>query len=289
MYCRYTTGMQMQRTSLEAEAGRGISALQSGDFATARGAFDTVTASGTGSAQAWLFLAQACDGLDDRSAALAALDQVLALDKVNAFALLMKGDIYARSGDDRAAVSFYRMGLRSAAAIQGSPGDLAERVARAEKVVAEAEQRFQARLQRTLVECGFDAIPPRFAEALGIASGKQPVYLQQPTSFYFPGLPQRPWYDGGAFPWVADLEAAVPNMRAEIESVLADERGLEPYVQEHSARASRGHSLLNDASWSVFHLWKEGERVEANAVRVPRIMRLLELPPVPRIAGRSPM
>src|SRR5205085_10453886 len=186
--------MQMQRAGLEAEAGRGISALQSGDFATARCAFDTVTGSGTGSAQAWLFLAQACDGLDDRSAALAALDQVLALDKVNAFALLMKGAIYARSGDDRAAVSFYRMGLRATAAIQGSPGDLADRVSRAEKIVAEAEQRFQAKLQRTLIERGFEAVPPRFAEALGIAAGKQPVYLQQPTSFYFPGLPQRAWY-----------------------------------------------------------------------------------------------
>ncbi|WP_051531613.1 aspartyl/asparaginyl beta-hydroxylase domain-containing protein [Sphingomonas sp. URHD0057] len=281
--------MQMQRTGLEAEAGRGISALQNGDFTTARDAFDAVTRSGTGSAQAWLFLAQACDGLDDRTAALAALDQVLRIDKVNTFALLMKGDIYARGRDDRAAVSFYRMGLRAAAAIQGSPGDLAERVARAEKVVAEAEQRFQAKLQRTLTERGFDAVPPRFAEALGIASGEQPVYLQQPTSFYFPGLPQRAWYDGAAFPWVAELEAAVPDMRAEVEAVLADERGLEPYVREHSERASRGHSLLNDASWSAFHLWKEGERVEENAARVPLIMRLLELPPVPRIAGRSPM
>src|SRR3954462_4582116 len=120
--------MQMQRAALEAEAGRGIDALQRGDFATARQAFEIVTRSGTASAQAWLFLAQACEGLDDRPATLVALDQVLALDRVNPFALLMKGDIYSRGGDDRAAVSFYRMGLRAAVAVQGFPGDLKARL-----------------------------------------------------------------------------------------------------------------------------------------------------------------
>ena len=54
-------------------------------------------------------------------------------------------------------------------------------------------------------------------------------------------------------------------------------------------RASRGHSLLNDARWSAFHLFKNGERVEENAARCPLIMRLLELLPIPRIKRRSPM
>src|SRR6476469_9196280 len=81
--CRYINSMQMQRSALEAEADRGVSALQSGDFAAARRAFDILTQSGSASPQAWLFLAQACDGLDDRASALAALDQVLAADKVN--------------------------------------------------------------------------------------------------------------------------------------------------------------------------------------------------------------
>jgi hypothetical protein len=281
--------MQMQRQALEAEARRGINALQRGDFATARDAFATVTASGTAAPQAWLFLAQACEGLDDRPQALLALDHVLSADAGNPFALLMKGDFHARSGDDRAAVSFYRMGLRRAADLQQLPGDLPERVRRAEAAVAAAEERFEGELQRVLAERGIKAVPPRFTEALAIASGKQPVYLQQPTSFYFPGLPQTPWYPREMFPWVAELETAVPQMRAEIEGVLADEQGVEPYVQEEAKRASRGHSLLNDARWSAFHLFKAGERVEENAARCPLIMRLLEVLPIPAIKGRSPM
>jgi Tfp pilus assembly protein PilF len=70
--------MQLQRQALEAEAQRGVAALQRGDFATAREAFGRVTASGEASAQAWLLYAQSCDGCDDRDKALAALDRVLA-------------------------------------------------------------------------------------------------------------------------------------------------------------------------------------------------------------------
>lgn len=285
----YSRFMQLERQSLEIEAQRGVTALQRGDFMTARDAFAAITASGSGSVQAWLFYAQACEGLDDRANWLTALDQVLERDANNPFALLMKGDIFAREGDDRASVSFYRMGLRRAAQFEELPGDLPERIQRAEAAVAAAESRFEGQLEKVLSERGIDRVPQRFAEALAIASGKQPLYLQQPTNFYFPGLPQQAWYSRDSFPWVAELESAAPIMRAEIEQVLADEQGLEPYVQEEAKRASRGHSLLNDARWSAFHLFKNGERVEENAARCPLTMRLLELLPIPKIERRSPM
>ena len=281
--------MQVQRQALEAEAQRGVGALQRGDFEAARQAFASVTASGGASPQAWLLYAQACDGCDDRGTALTALDQVLSADKANPFALLMKGDIFARSGDDRAAVSFYRMAIRRCAQMPQLPGDLPQRLERAERAVRAAEQRFEQQLREVLSERGIESVPPRFAEGLAIAAGKQPVYLQQPTSFYFPGLPQQAWYPRAAFPWVAEMESAVPAMRAEIEEMLAGEQGLTPYVQEETERASRGHSLLDDPRWSAFHLWQGGERVEENAARCPLVMRLLELPPIPRIKRRSPM
>ena len=281
--------MEQQRQALEAEAQRGVAALQRGDFAVARDAFAIVTQSASASPQAWLLYAQACYGCDDRARALAALDEVLAQDAANPFALLMKGDIFARRGDDRAAVSFFRMAIRRCAQLPELPGDLPQRLARARVAVAEAEERFDKRLHDVLEERGIHEIPPRFAESLAIASGEQPVYLQQPTSFYFPGLPQQAWYPRELFPWIAEIEAAVPDMRGEIERVLASEQGLEPYVQEQSERASRGHSLLNDARWSAFHLWKDGEPVEENSRRCPLTMRLLELPPIPHIRRRSPM
>src|SRR6476646_11337955 len=142
--------MQLQPHALEAEAQQGINALQSGDFTTARDAFGRLTASGSASPQAWLFYAQACDGCDDRDNALAALERVLADDKANPFPWLMKGDIFARNGDDRASVSFYRLGLRRAADLAQLPGDLPDRIRRAEDAVAAAEKKFEKQLEETL-------------------------------------------------------------------------------------------------------------------------------------------
>lgn len=279
----------MERPDLQAQAQRGIAALQQGDFHTARDAFAQITSSASASAQAWLFYAQACEGCDDLASSVGALDRVLASDPANPFALLMKGDIFDRAGDDRAAVSFYRRAIRRCGELEQLPGDLPRRLERAHSAVRRAELRFEEKLQRDLAEKKIGRMPARVLEALAIASGKQPVYLQQPTSFYFPGLPQQAWYSPAQFPWAAELEREAGEMRSEIEQVLADEQGLEPYVQEQADRASRGHSLLNDASWSAFHLWKDGELVGENAARCPRIMKLLERPPIPKINGRSPM
>jgi len=281
--------MQLQRPDVHAEMQRGITALRRSDFPTARDAFAQVVGAPDAPAQAWLFYAQGCAGCRDWERSLHALNRVAEVDPQNPFVMLMKADIFAEKGDDRAAVSFYRAAIRRCAQLQQMPGDLPQRLQRATAMLARLEQRFEEWLRAHLADEGLAQVPPRVSEALAIASDRQPIYLQQPTSFYFPGLPQQAWYSPEQFPWVAKLEAAVPEMRAEIERVLAGEQGLEPYVQEHSERASQGHSLLNDASWSAFHLWKNGKPVEENASRCPLIMRLLELPPIPRIAGRSPM
>lgn len=281
--------MQATSVDVEARARAGVAALQSGDAAAARILFEQVSASPQATPQLWLLLAQACDALDDRPATHRALDQVLEADSRNPFALIMKGDVYVRDGDDRAAVSFYRMALRSSEVLHSLPGDLADRLKRAAAAAGELERRFQRHLHDELGKSGFDAVPKRLSEAIAIASGVQPIYLQQPTTFYYPGLPQTAWYEAGEFPWVAEMERAAPRMRAEIEQVLADERGLVPYVEKPKDRASRGHSLLDDARWSAFHLWKDGEVVAENARRCPATMDLLATAPMPHIRKRSPM
>ena len=63
--------------------------------------------------------------------------------------------------------------------------------------------------------------------------------LQQPTNFYYPQLPQRPFFERDDFGWVAKLEAAAPAIRAELETMLADETGLVPYVAAGPKSATR--------------------------------------------------
>ena len=279
------------KAQLEALAHRGIDALRRGDADTARQAFAAITASGRASPQIWLFLAQACDIADDRPAARAALAQVLQLDPGNPYALVMQGELFTRDGDDRAAVNWYDQALSATAGVQGLPADLTERLQRAEAARGTAVARFRQRMDTALAAAGIDAANagPRFAESLAIVAGQTRPFLQEPTNFYFPGLPQRAFYDPADFAWVPGLLAAAPAITAEVAAVLADRAGLAPYVEAPKDRPAKPHSLLDDPRWSAFHLWQGGEPVAANAARCPATMAALAGLPIPVIAGRSPM
>ena len=277
------------RTDLEQMARDGVAAYQRGDLRAAFTAFGEVARSGQASPQMWLMLAQAASGLGEIDPAQRALDEVLKDDGRNPFALLMRGDLYAAAGDERASVAFYRMGVNACAALPSLPGDLPLRLAKAEGAIAAANQRFDAHLIGALKAAGHDHLPPRMNEALRIANGECGVQLQQPTSFYYPGLPQRAWYDAADFGWAAAVEAKAERIRAEAESALAAGAGIAPYVTAAADRPSRGHSLLDDARWSAFYLWRDGAPVVGQSEHCPEAMAGLAGAPMPVIAGRSPM
>ncbi|MEK6638920.1 MAG: aspartyl/asparaginyl beta-hydroxylase domain-containing protein [Pseudomonadota bacterium] len=272
-------------------AQTGVAAWQRGDALGARRAFDEVVSAGRASPQLWLLLAQACEALGDLQASDQALDAVLAGDPRNPYALLMKGDHQAALGDDRAANSWYNMALSSAAQIANLPQDLIARLDRAQSVIAAAAGRFESHLSAALAKSAIDpaGVAPRFAESIDIITGRREVFLQQPTSFFYPGLPHTQFFENDAFTWVAALEAAAPAMRKEVEAILGEGVGLSPYVVGNQNRPTREHTLLNDPNWSAFYLWENGALVADNAARCPNTMAALIGAPIPHIAGRSPM
>ena len=275
----------------QAIAQTGVAAWQRGDVAAARSAFDTVAAAGRASPQLWLLLAQACEALGDLQASDEALDGVLASDPRNPYALLMKGDHQAARGDDRAANSWYNAALSSAAQIPNLPQDIIPRLDRAKVAVKAATARFETHLTGALTNSGIDsaAVAPRFAESIDIIAGRREVFLQQPTSFFYPGLPHTQFFENADFAWVAALEAAAPAMRKEVEAILSEGSGLAPYVVGDENRPTLGSFLLNDPDWSAFYLWENGVLVADNAARCPNTMAALIGIPIPHIAGRSPM
>jgi hypothetical protein len=269
----------------------GIAALQRRDAATARRMFEQVIESGSPVPPPWFLLAQACRQAGDPAAEETALDRVLTAQPRNMGALIMKGDCRAGAGDDRAAISFYRTALRAAAnAGQVSPV-LAGELQRAEAYCKGAERRFADELGRQLQAAGVGegARSKRVQDALDIMLGKKEVYLQQPTSFYFPGLPQIQFYERSDFPWLTEVEAVADAMRAELEAVVADDTAFKPYVEHDPNRPQPSNRLLGDPSWSAFYLWKSGQPVPGNSERCPRTMEALAAAPMPRIRGRSPM
>ena len=280
------TGPQEAEQAIRA----GIAALQRRDGAAARKAFEQAIEGG--GPPPWFLLAQACRQTGDGEAEEAALDRVLGDQPRHLGALIMKGDCRARGGDDRGAVSFYQAALKAAAAHSGELSPIiAAELQRAASYVKGAEGRFAYRLDAHLEAAGIvpGARSRRFQDGLDIMLGRKQVYLQQPNSFYFPGLPQIQFYEREQFPWLQAVEAEAPAMRAELEAVVADENAFRPYVEQDPSRPQPANRLLGDPSWSAFYLWKAGEPVAGNAERCPRTMAALEGAPIPRIQGRSPM
>ena len=199
---------------------------------------------------------------------------------------LARGEAYAAAGDRRAATSFFQAALREAQAAGTLPQPLLEPLRRAQTYVRDAAIDYQAHLERAVAGAGAG---PRFDEAIDILFGRRPIHHQQPSAFYFPGLPQRPFYERREFEWVAALEHETAAIREELVALLAAGASFAPYVQAEKDRPAQDfHGMEDDPSWGAFYLWQDGALVEENAARCPRTVASLSKVPMSRIGTRTP-
>jgi aspartyl/asparaginyl beta-hydroxylase (cupin superfamily) len=268
----------------------GVAAMQRGAGEEARRAFEQVAAAGNGVAPPWLLLAQACRLQGDKARELEALDRLLDEQPRHVRALIMKGDWLARSGDPRGAHSFYKLAVDVAGLSGDLPPNLAAEVRRAAGELERGKADYRAHIEEALDRVGFQAasLRPRVRDALALANGEKQLFLQEPTSFYFPGLPQIQFYEREAFAWVPEIEAQTAAIRAELDAVLARTHDFPPYVENDPNRPSKTHNLVANRDWGAFHLLNGGP-VETNASMCPATIRALQAAPQPVIRGRSPM
>ena len=208
--------------------------------------------------------------------------------------LVRKADLRLRAGDDRSAAAFYGTALNAAAAAPPLPMALKPAIERAQAGLAETTRLFQRHMEERLGEAGFTPArrPPRFQESLDIMQGRRPVslQLQQPTSYYFPGLPQRCYYERSDFEWAPELEAAVPEIRREILSYLdSGLDGFSPYLVDDPSRPRREfHGLIDNPAWSTLYLTDRGAFLPEFAEAFPRTFAALGTLDLPRISTRAP-
>ncbi len=262
----------------------GMAALQARDMVRAAALLREAAAFAPRSEFPWIALANAEQALGQNDAAEAALDQQLLLNHRDVGALLMRGWLREQAGDARAATTYYEA-ARNQAAVEGRvPPALAALHDHAGRFSVEAGRGFTDHLKAAL---GSD-LSPVMREAVELLTGERELYLQQPATFYYPGLPQRRFFDPDDFPWFAEMFALLPAMQAELEAMLELGEGFSPYVHRTPNRPAPNNPLLEKQDWSAVHFWKDGRRVEENAARCPATMAALDHAPLPQIPGRSP-
>lgn len=80
----------------------------------------------------------------------------------------------------------------------------------------------------------------------------------QRPKLYYPGLASREVHSPSAFPWVARVEAAFPQIRAELMGLLADDTLVAAY-----------RDYTTTGEWAAGHLWIFGQKKEEICRRCP--------------------
>lgn len=282
--------MQSPSDQMRALAEAGASALQAGDANTARRHFEQIVANGQANTGVMTGLALACQALGDQAAMLAAVERALALDPHNIRALAMKGDHLVATGASRSATAFYAAAVRAASEARALPPGIVQIARHAEQMYQRITAQLESHVRARLEEAGHaQGGSSRFAQSIEILMGKKQRYVQEPRAYFFPELPNIQFFDRESFSWLAALEAATPEITAELEQLLAANQAFEPYIRQSADVPTRqDHPLLNNAAWSAFFLWKDGAPVPDNAERCPKTLAALAATPLCRIPGRTP-
>lgn len=206
-------------------------------------------------------------------------------------AILDKGDDFARAGDHRAALSFYKVAMEAKVEPRSLPAPMIERLRSAQQFINDCSTRFRSTLAQVVADHPGDSPEERLriAHMLDMLEGRRQIFLQEPNVLFTPYLAQRQFFDPSEFEWSAAIEAATPAIRAELLALIEDEADFQPYVFDYANRPSRpGLALNNDPSWSALYLWRDGQRVPDVADRCPATMAALAHVPLTRIGKRTP-
>jgi predicted negative regulator of RcsB-dependent stress response len=122
-------------------ARQGLAARDAGDVAGACAAFVAIADAGRATPKLWSLIATLAEHLADAATQHRALDALLAENPRDLMALLMKGDLFLKAGDDRAAIGWYNNALNHAAQAGALPDDLVRRLDQAALAAQAAAQR----------------------------------------------------------------------------------------------------------------------------------------------------
>jgi aspartyl/asparaginyl beta-hydroxylase (cupin superfamily) len=266
-------------------------AVRSGDLKTAVGFLERATSKRADDPGLWLRIAAMERGIGNPRAALDAVHRALALSPLDFTGLLMRASLLDRLNDPSAPEAWGN-------ALANKPaGDLPPQLA---KAVEQGQQRYSAWLadREAAIKAAMaksDAKPDenerrRIDRFRNNVLRKTRPFHSSPTHFHFPELSEREFHGRERFAWLEALEEATESIAAELQAVMKAERAeLVPYIQyEEHLPLDQWRALNKNPDWTAIHLWRNGNRIEANARHCPKTMAFLDELEQPRIAGAGP-
>jgi aspartate beta-hydroxylase len=280
----------------------GMCELGRGELAAATGHLEAAARAAPEEAEIWknvgiVHLAQGHDG-----DALDAFERALGIEPMHFAARLHRAGAYEHMGrlDDAAAAYF---GAIATAQTRGkwindvsTPPEL--------RMIVRHAIRFLDQHRRRIFHGWLAPLRERFgAAALARMDRTIDVYLdelepddrdahQQCTFLYVPGLRPAPVVPRAALPWAPALEAQCNAIRAELEGVLAQPVGMEPYLGSGDLARLKENRLLESlhgkGAWDAFFFDHHGEPEARNRTRCPRTVEALAALPLMRLAGHAP-
>lgn len=271
----------------------GTHALGEGAFDKARDYFTRAAAADPNEPVLWLNVARAHRELGDDAGEIAALDRVIGLDARHFVALLRKAHLFQRQGEDaKSALLWSQAGMVAPPAEQLTPElrqMLGDGLAFATRHQAQMTRLLDERLAS--VRTGLSHRDTRrFDAAVDAMLGRRSIYTNVCEGMLFPFLPADEYFDREHFPWMAEIEAATPAIRAELQDLLANgDDGFAPYVQYPSGYPESKWSHLDHSKrWSAYFLWRHGKRLDDHCARCPETATALSKVPLADHAGRAP-
>ena len=224
----------------------------------------------------------------DFTGAISIIQSVLQETPRDIGALLLLGDVQHAAGLSQDASRAYGALLQVAGSFGGQlPQSLESAVRRAQTRLGEYTRDYEAFVEQTVPK---QKRSQRFDQSVDILLGKKQIFVQQPTKYYFPGLPQIQFYDSQDFSWVSALEAKTADIRRELLGVLSDRSSFRPYLERDDSQPNvNTHDLVENDDWGAFYLWKDGQRVEENCARCPITASAFEDIPFDHLPGKAPM
>lgn len=288
---------EMDQSAPSSEAARlnsqGMLALRAESYAEAERLFLAATTHDKAASALWRNVATARRAQGDDAGELQALNAAVDADRRDFMGWLRKAELHQRLGDEGDALAAWSGVLQLAAHAEKLPPEIDAAlntgrifVAQATSRVAEAVDAELTPLRAVMEETELR----RSTAFVDLALGRRRTFTNQCEGLYYPFLPADEFFDRKHFAWMPEIEAATADIKAELETLLADPGdALRPYVRmEKGLPDNKWSGLDHSLDWGACFLWEYGEQNRVVLDRCPKTAAALAALPSAHIPKRAP-